>query len=167
MPVTADSYEARHSEALASVMLPGSATFRTLVSAADTAAALAFIVEDDSGRELKAIDGSALDLTKAFGVVRFGEMNTEVRALYTYGYSGTAEILLCIPVVTTDTPAEQFRRARNIQGLVRAELQALFGTAGALVAGTFTSERIELADETSANRLRLIAPLSLSWRDIP
>lgn len=166
MHVTADSYDARVSAA-AVTMLAASATFRTLVAAADAAAAQAFIIEDDSGRELRAVNNAAIDLTKAFAVVRLGPVQSELRAVNTWGRSGDGEILLFIPVVTADTPAEQFRRARNAQGLIRADIEAQFGTAGALTAGTFTTERIELGDETTANRLRLIAPLTFSWRDCP
>lgn len=166
MPVTADSYDARVSAAVVT-MLAASATFQALVAAANAAAARPFIIEDDSGRELKGVDGAAIDLTKAFAVVRLGPVQSELRAANTWGRSGDGEILLFVPVVTGDTPAEQFRRARNAQGLIRADIEAQFGTAGALTAGTFVSERIELGDETTANRLRLIAPLTLSWRDCP
>jgi hypothetical protein len=167
MTVTADSYEAKVSEATVA-MVAGSSTFRTLVAAADAAEAKGFIVEDVAGRANKASNGGALNIAGHYAIVAAGPLESELRAVNTYGRSGTVEVLLHFLVTAAEDPDDQFRAARNAQGLLKADMEALFGTANTyLTAGTIQSGQIELAEGTGANRLHLLCPLNISWRDVP
>ena len=167
MAVSASSYEAKVSEAVVA-MIAASAAFQTETGAANATEALAFIVEDSGGRDAKAVDGTAIDQAVACALISMGPMQSELRAVNTYGRSGDVAVLLSVPVDPTEDPDDQFRAARNLQGTVRAEIEALFGTSSSyLTAGTIESQQVEVTQPDTKNRQHLVCPLLISWRDVP
>lgn len=167
MAISALSYDAKVSEA-AVAMVAASATFQARVAAANATAARAFIVEDYGGDEALAVDGTAINQSGTYAIVCAGPISTELRAVNTYGRKGTVSVLLIMAVLIAEDPAARYRDARNFQGLVRADLEALFGTANTyLTAGEIQTEQIELTQPDRKNRLHIIAPLIIEWRDLP
>lgn len=171
MPVTYDSYLAKVVEA-GITMLAASATFRTLVGAADSAAAKTRIVESWGGApaqaggaaKAKAVDGTSFTAAPPFGHVHSPGMQQELAGVGFYIYRGDVMIgLVQVRKLTGETPAEQFRRARNIADGVRADLTAMFGTTGCFAQGTIDIDGPELPDETGADGDALVATLILSW----
>lgn len=171
MPVTYDSYLAKVVE-YAITMLAASATFRTLVAAADSAAAKTRIIESWGGAptqaggvaKAKAVDGTSFTTTPPFAHVHATGMDPTSAGIGVYTYRGDVLIgLVQARKLTGETPAEQFRRARNIADAVRADLMAMFGTANCFAQGTIVIDGPELPDETSADGDALVATLILSW----
>jgi len=173
MPVTSDSYESKVSAA-AVALIAGSATFQAITAAANATAAKAFIVEDWSGvddarpnAQPKASDGTTLVITNGWAVVRLESSATEHRAFNTYGRSGTIDCGIMIPTTAADNPAERFRRARNAQGLIRAEMQAQLGATDTFASADIRTEPVVLMDETGALRDHFLCPIIIDWRDLP
>jgi hypothetical protein len=172
MPIAATSYEAQVSAAMLN-MLAASATFQTLTGAASAAAARAFLIEDDGGQitQGKACDGTALNAGVTYFVVRTGPLRRVDRAFNTYGAEGEVGILGVLARIGNESDTDALRRARNAQGGIRADLEAMFGTivngAAALVAGRFDGPPPEITDTTGPLRGRIYLFLDLAWRDIP
>lgn len=167
MTVTADSYEAKVSEAIVQ-MLADCAKFQTIVGASDATAAKSFIIEDDAGETSLAVDGSQIDVSCAFGVVRLGETRRVDRAHLTWGREGDATIILAFKPETNDEPNVAFRRARNSAGTICAELQALVSAAATrLPYATFNLTDVVMADEVGALANSFVASIAVTWRDIP
>ena len=173
MPVTSDSYDAKVSEAVVN-LVAGSAAFRTMVSAANPTAALSFIVEDWSGIDddapsgaPKASNGTTLVITNGYAVVRVSELLTERRALGTFGRSGTVDVAIMVPTTAADTPAENFRRARNAQGTIREQIQAQIGGATTLLWADVRADPIQQMDDTTAMRGFYFCPIIIDWSDLP
>ncbi len=166
MTVLPTSYEANVSAALVQA-LADAATFQATASAANATMAKAAIVEDDAGDSLKAVDGSNLDITRFWGLVRMGPTNRVDRAARTWGYEGTATIALIFWPDATDTPSEAIRRARNVGGAIASELQAQIGGAARLCYATFEIGEIAVCDEVGPEQGALIIPIAVTWRDLP
>lgn len=171
MPVAATSREAKISEALVN-MVGTCAIAQSLTGAANLTACKAFIVEDYAGDRgtFKAVDGTTLNPLLTFFVVRLGEVTAEKRARDTYGWTATATIMINQAVTPGDTPAEQFRRIRNAQGDLAAQLTAQFGSVSpfvAHVAGEINPREIILADDVTPNRLHLVATIDCTLFDLP
>lgn len=174
MPVTSDSYEAKVSAAVVD-LVAGSAAFRTIVNAMNATAAKAFIVEDWSGVNddvptagtPKASNGSTLVVTNGWATVRLLELLTEQRAFGTYGHTGSVAVAILLPTTGGDNPAEQFRRARNAQGTIRAQIQAQIGGASTLLQANVRAEEVVLLDDTDALRGHFFCPLIIDWSDLP
>ncbi len=173
MTVTATGRESLISQALYQ-MLASCAEVQTLVGAVSWTAALSFIVEDYGGEHhnggFKAVNGATLDPDSIWFTTRLLEVAAQKRARDTYGWTAQAEIVMNLPVETADTPVEKLRRARNSQGTIRAQLEAQIGSTApitCILSAEFKTEPVYLADDTSANRLHLIAPISASIGDLP
>ncbi len=173
MTVLASGRESLISEALYR-MLANCAEVQTLTTTASWTAALAFIIEDYGGERdndgFKAVDGSTIIPEDIFFTVRLLGAPVEKRARDTYGWSAQAEIILNLPVEDDDLPAEKLRRARNSQGAIRSQLEEQIGSSSpftCILSGLFDTEPVFLADVTTANRLHLIAPISVSIGDLP
>ncbi len=154
--------------------MAASTTWQAACGAIDATAAKAFIVEDWSGTDddtpdgiPKAVDGSTLVTTGAWAVVRCRELQTERRAAGTYGHRGTAMVSVQLPIQATDNGPETFRRARNITGLIRAEIQTLIGGPTTLQWCDIRAEEITLTDETRGHRGFILCPSILDWSDLP
>ena len=172
MTVPATSYEALVSAAAVN-MLAASTTVQTLAGVGTAAAARAFIVEDDGGQitQGKSCDGAPLNPVVSYFVVRAGPLRRVDRALNTYGAGGDVGILGVLTRIGNESDSDALRRARNLQGNIRAELEALFGTTvngtAAFVAGLFDAPPPEICDTTGPLRGRIYLFLDLVWRDIP
>jgi len=173
MPVTADSYESKVSEA-AVALLAACAAFRTLTGTATTAAAKGRVLEDWAGRDdapggvdFRASDGSALSINATFAAVRVTDTQSEQRAHGTWGRRGTVLVVIFMKGTATDTPAEAFRRARNAQGAIRAEMEAQIGGAATFAWAEIRTEQIVQDDDTGCFRGFYQIPLTIEWRDCP
>ena len=174
--VAAAGYLAKVSEAIVQ-MLADSATFQTLVGAANAAAAKTRIVEDDAGRSddeggvSTAVDGSTFNpATTNWGVVMLGDENPrEERALRTTGRSGSFSIMLIIrPSDPTDDPASAKRRARNTASAVADGVQALFGASTSRICGgSCVVSSCSKADAIRSLAGAYVAILDGTWRDVP
>ncbi len=171
MTVSYTSYKA--SATLAAItMVAGSATFRTLVSAATPTLALAKIVEEwggtpklAGGRE-KAIasDNSAFTATPPYAIVHLPSLDVERIGIAVYRYHGSVDVVLIMPRrVSTETPPESMRRATNTADAIRDEILAQFGTTGCFAVGTCEIIGPGLADETGADSDALQALLTISF----
>lgn len=173
MTVSASGRESLISQALY-LMLANCAEVQTLTGAANRTAALSFIIEDYGGEQdnegFKAVDGATLNPDLSFFTVRLLNVQVDKRARDTYGWTAEAEIVLNMVVTAADAPAEKLRRVRNSQGAIRAQLEAQIGSTTpitCILSGLFNSDPVYLADVTTANRLHLIAPISVSIGDLP
>jgi hypothetical protein len=177
MTVTPSSYEA-YSVKYAIDMLAASSTFQTLVgatvgnAAAKIAAAKAFIVEsyggntNEAGGSAKAYatDGAALTLSAPYAHVNSVRMDANYIGVGTYEYSGDIEIILVIArTVSGEKAPEIFRRARNVGGGIRSDLEALFGTAGYLARGEVEFEGPMIRDDTGAESGDVLVHLTIKW----
>lgn len=173
MPVTHDSYESKVSEA-AVALLAGCASFRTLTGSASVAAAKGKILEDWGGRDdsaaglnFRASDGTSLSIAATFAAVRVTDTQTEQRAQGTWGRRGTVLAVVFLRGESTDAPGEAFRRARNAQGSIRAEMEAQIGGATTFAWADIRAEQIVQDDDTGCFRNFYQIPLSIEWRDVP
>ena len=172
MTVAATSYEAQVSAAVLN-MLAASTTFLAVTGAASAAAARSYLIEDDGGQitQGKACDGAALNTALPYFVVRTGPLRRVDRAFNTYGAEGEVGILGVLTRIGSESDTDALRRARNAQGSIRAEFEAMFGTtvngAAALVAGRFDAPPPEITDTTGPLRGRIYLFLDLAWRDLP
>ncbi len=175
MPVTADSYNAKVSEALVQ-QLADCPAFRTLVGVANATLAKAFIIEDDGGDAETgaagsvACDGSTINATTAsFAVVRLtGAQRVDRGANLTFGWEHTAEIDLIVRPTTGDTPPEAFRRVRNVAGAIMEEFQALFGAVAARICYGLCGESATMrTDAIKSLKGAFLHRTPLTLRDIP
>ena len=104
MAISASSYEAKVSEAVVA-MIAASAAFQAAVGVANATAARSFIVEDSGGRESKAVDGTAVSLATTCALISMGAMQSELRAVNTYGRSGEVAVMISMPVTTAAAAA--------------------------------------------------------------
>jgi hypothetical protein len=170
MPVTATSREAKISEALVNMTASCAAVLAEF--SLTYPGTKARIVEDYAGERgtFKAVDGSTLNPDATFIIVRLGPVISSKRARDTYGWEGTAKILFNQLATGSDTPAEKFRRTRNVMGDIRAQLEAQLGSQSpfqALAAAEFSAGEIYLSDEIAANRLHLVADIDCKLFDLP
>lgn len=172
MSVTYDSYEAAV-VGYAIAMLCGSATFRTLVGAANPTAAQARVIEFDGGNpyevgqaQARAADGSTFTVAPPYAQVAATDFSSDdTTALGWVRRNGTVEIAITFPPVANDTPAERVRRTLNLLGLIRAEIEAQFGTAGKLALGFVGTQLMPLPDDTGALRGTTAGKLTITWRN--
>ena len=165
--VTASGYAAEVSAA-AVAMLAGCAAFQTATSTATAAAAKAFIAEDDAGTETPTnCLGTTLVVTGVWAAVRASDVRHVQRAWQTWGHEGEVTLHLHVPTTAGDDAGSIIRRARNLQGTICTQLEALFGTAGHLVAGWPEAGAITLDDETTALRGVCTCPIIIHWSDLP
>lgn len=136
MPVSYTSPEAQTLQLLENLPL-NSATFRSVVSAADVAAAKAKLVSlwggraKDAGGEGKAIalDGSTLSFPCAHGQLKHGEFPVDATdAWRTHQRRGNAMLLLYWARDTDHTPAEVSRDGLNKLGAIATEMRNLLGS---------------------------------------
>ena len=166
MTVTATSYEAQVSAALVA-MLAASSTFTT------AGGSRSLIAEDDGGlaRAPKNCDGGTLVITGLWAVVRVTECVTALRALGTYGHEGKAQVLIVLPRNASESHTDWIRRARNMGGGVRDDMNAMWGTVVATVptpaSAEITTSEPMVADDTSALAGSCFVHLEISWKDIP
>lgn len=169
MPVAATGYESQVCAAIVG-MVANCASWRTLVGASTADQAKGFIVEENSARDEAATKQAAvgdLDETQPMAVVRSLGVDTETVGYLTYQRNGTAEVFLRLPLTDGDTPAEDFRRLRNLSWSVVAEMEAQFGTSGALVAGEISAGETAFGDPTKSNRKTILCVLTIRWSDRP
>lgn len=172
MSVAYTSYEAAV-VGYAIAMLVGSATFRQLVGADTPTQAKAFVIEFDGGdpREVgaaKAIasDGSTMEIRPPYAQVASTEFDADDTQAYGWvKRSGEVQIAITMPAVAGDTPAERIRRALNIIGGIRADIEGQFGQAGTLALGSVASRLMPLPDETGALRGTTAGQLTIHWRN--
>lgn len=169
MTVSPTSYDAKTSDAFVR-MLSACTSVQTWLGAANAAAALTKILEDDSGDLVTkyAGDGSSVDLAGNFLVVRLGETRRVDRAWLTWGTEGDATIVLAEVATAGDKAPESMRRARNNAGAIRVEFESKFsGQADYIPAGRITMSETVVCDESGGLNGRLLTILTVAWRDIP
>lgn len=166
MTVSATSYESQVSAALVS-MLAACAAFT------GAGGSRANIAEDDGGlaRAPKNADGGTLVLSSVWAVVRVMKCVSRLRAFDSYSHEGDAQILVVIPRNINEVHTDWMRRARNIAGGCRDQMNALWGTTISAVptpaAGEITVTDPIVADDTSALSGSCFIHLEIAWRDIP
>jgi hypothetical protein len=177
--VTADSYEAQ-AIALAINMLAGSATFRTLVGAASAAEALDFIIETHSGAPGandgrlgmgKAVSGKAIDLAKPnYAIVGMDPgLGVDTGGVGYYDYEFSIGVRLVQDRLLSnqpggETPAEGTRRAWNVTGLVRFEMQGQVGSGTTTLADAEIRSEGLFLDEEGVHRQHIITQLLITAR---
>lgn len=169
MVLAANGYEAKVSEALVQ-MLADSGTFQTWCGV--PAQPKSRVVEDDGGEGVAyASDNTVLDpSTGNWAAVRLADpacRNITRAGFNTYGKQGSALITLVERVTAGDKPAEVIRRARNNAGLIKDEIQALFGASAARIcAGEVSLGPTNLQDDTGALKGCCLTELPIEWRDL-
>lgn len=156
-------------------MLAASATFQTLVGAANATAAGAFIVESDGGEPLEilnaqtalAYNGDQLDLmAPPFAIVSSDTMDSQQAGVGVYDRSGSIRVMLfCARQIDGDNPDGVMRAARNAMGAIRSDLEALQGTAATYLA---TIESIDTEgpfkpDSTGPDAHVIPCILTINW----
>lgn len=148
MPVTADSYEAKVMER-AVFMLCSCASFRSALALynnvviADATAAKAYVIESWGGdgkrhrNQTKVIfaDGVERVLPACYAIIDLGEDGVLVEEIGVASddYSWRVGLTAWAPrLLAGETPPEAIRRARNLQGAIRSEYRAQFGSANCL-----------------------------------
>jgi hypothetical protein len=165
--VTASGYAAEVSAA-AVTMLATCAAFQTATSTSTVAGAKAFIAEDDAGTETPTnCLGTTLVATGVWAAVRVEAVRHVLRAWRTYGHEGEVILHLHVPTTAGDDAGSIIRRARNLQGTIVTQLEALFGAAGSLVDGWPEGGAITLDDESGAMRGFCTCPITIHWSDLP
>ena len=141
-------------------MLAGCAAFRTLVGAADATGAKGFILEswggdhvinaNGDGNTATACDGSTVDLSAAFGSVHCERVPAELIGVGVYSRSGEVQILIELPEPPPgETPGETMRRARNLGGALRHQMEAQLGGADAFAVASIDFDGATIADNPS------------------
>jgi hypothetical protein len=173
MTVTADSYESKVSAAIVQ-MLADSTNWLLITDAYDATDAKAFIVEDDGGESLLAVDGTPIDITAPWAVVHINESKRSDRAWLTFGREGSASVILMLRATAGDSAPDAVRRARNTGGLIAADMQALVGASSSrLLYATFDVGEVVVEAEDGALGAdgtlspTYMVPISITWRDIP
>jgi len=172
MTVPYTSYEAAVI-GYAIAMVAGSAAFRTLVGAADTTAALGFIVEFDGGDPAEAGDGQAIaangvafDMTPPFAQVASMQYPTDdEQAIGWIKREGAVLVAIVIPPTAGHTAPERTRNALNVLGTIRDDIDAQFGTAGKLARGRAELELQPLPDGAGASRGTTSGVITIHWRN--
>jgi hypothetical protein len=166
LPITATSYESQVSAALVS-MLATAASFTA------GGGSRALIAEDDGGhiRDPKNADGNSLVMSGIWAVVRVNKCRSFLRALNTYGHDGDAQILIVIPRNVSESVTDGMRRARNIGGGIRDDMNAMWGTVISSVptpaSGEINVTECVLADDTGPLAGKFFIHLEIAWSDIP
>lgn len=155
-------------------MLAGSATFRTLLGATLGASAItakARIIESWGGnppqagaaRSAKATDGTSFALVPPFAHIHVPSIPSDRIAVATYEYRFDVRIVVLMPrLVGSETPAETFRRGRNVLGGIRADIEDQFGDTGCFAVGSVNTEGPELPHEASADGDSLVGSIIVS-----
>lgn len=166
-PLASTSYASLVSQAVC-LMLSSSANFQAWTGTNSSATALSWIVEDDGGvGQCYATNNAELDPAAGnWAAVRMGEPKRVQRAFLTWGWGGDGEIQLVEHITAGDKPPEVIRRARNNAGLIGQDMQALFGSTGALVAGEIDVGKSVIQDLTKSLANCVITPIHLTWRDL-
>jgi hypothetical protein len=175
--MTAEDYTSFEAQAIqaAITMLSGSATFRTLVGAADAAAALASIIEHDGGSPLdngadgiaKSCNGTAITLATApFAILVQGEIDADADQAYGWQrLSGKIDVWIHVPTITGLAIQERTRRAWNLSGAIREEMRAQIGSTGCLALCAITAGTMPLPDDVGAEAGGIAAHLTIDWRN--
>ena len=163
MTVTADSYDAKLSAAI--VTMVGACAAWTWTANQ--------IAEDWGGQDKLNAAGTALNLAQTWALVRLGPTEEETVAAWTTVRRGTAEVILAVRSDAADKPAEAIRRARNLAGLLADQLRAQLGGAGKLLYATFHVSEVFVtqpgasgnSDSTLPRELEVT--LTIRWSEIP
>lgn len=154
-------------------MVCGSATFRTLVGAADATAALGRVIEFDGGDAAeagsdKAIAANGTPFTIAPPYAQVASMvfpTDDEQATDWTKRDGTVLVAIVIPPTTGHKAPERPRNALNILGTIRAEIEAQFGQAGKLARGKAELEMKPLPDGAGAARGTTSGIITITWRN--
>lgn len=153
-------------------MLINSATFRTLVGAANPTAAQDYVILGDGGQtddgQAQAGTGAAIPVGSAhacLGAVRFpveGPYPTDTYERRT----GDLLILIYVPPLPGSTPAERYVRALNLLGAIRTELRAQQGSAVGFAHVGVSAQLYPVHDDPAVPyRGEYVGELTLSWRN--
>lgn len=172
MTVAYTSYEAAV-VGYAIAMLCGSATFRTLVGAADATAALGRVIEFDGGDPAEAGDGKAIAangvaFTIAPPYAQVASMSFPTDDEQATGWTkrdGAVSIAIVLAPTAGHKAPERPRNALNILGAIRDEIDAQFGTTGKLARGHADLELKPLPDGAGASRGTMSGLLTIHWRN--
>ncbi len=150
-------------------MLAASSTFQGLVGVITSAAAKGAIIESVGGigatqDQGVTVGGGVITVgTANFAVVHEDSFESTEIALRTFGYSGTINVDLLMPLNALDTAPEMMRRMRNQAGGIKADMEARFGQSGYLLRGHITEHDYRILDETSDFKGYAVATLSINW----
>lgn len=169
MTVSYTSYEAKVIEA-AITMLADSTTFRTMVGAASPTEAKSKIIETDGGDpsesgqgKATACDGTTFTVKgSSYAQVACMSFPTDSPVLGWTKRDGEVMIGLIMLETAGDKPPERMRRAANVFGAIRDEIEAQAGGVGVLNAIPSLVIR-PLPDLTSGKRATLQATITIPW----
>ena len=172
MTVPYSSYEAAVID-YAIAMLCGAATFRTLVGAADAAAARGRVIEFDGGDPAEAgsdkaiaADGSSFTIAPPYAQVAAMQFPTDDEvAIGWTKRTGDVLIAVVLPPTAGHKPPERPRNALNLLGAIRDEIEAQFGQAGKLANGHVELELKPIPDGAGASRGTMSGLLTIHWRN--
>jgi hypothetical protein len=169
-PLAPLSYAANASAA-AVTMLSTSSNFQAWSGAGSQSAALAFIIEDDSGEgALKYASNNEVIVVASqnWGTVRIGQCRRIQRAVQSWGWLFDIKIQLVEHITLSDKASEVFRRARNNAGLIQQDFQSLCGTASNYIvyAEANLGESV-IQDPAGALAGCVLTTIDLNCRDIP
>lgn len=172
MPVSPTSYSALATQC-GVAMLAASTTFQTLVGAANSTAALSWIIESFGGNprannaqdKATATDGTLFATTSPHGIVHLRTFNRTLAGVGYWNSEGTTEIAIYqARFLTGEKPPEQLRRARNVLDGIRADIDALFGTQSTYYAtGNTSEEGPGFPDDTGADAGLSLGVLLINW----
>jgi hypothetical protein len=172
MPTTYDSYESKVIE-YALAMLINSAQFRLMVGAATPTDAKSFVVESwggDPGRttgknKFIASDNAQKNAVPPYALITENNIDPQLNGISSIDYNGQVVIQLVMPrKLTGETPPESMRRARNVLGIIRDEIQAQFGTTGRLATGAAISAGPFIPEDSGADGDALLAEILINWQ---
>ncbi len=153
-------------------MLAASGSWRAAVGATTSTAAKARIVEGDGGAAGDVPRGSMInclgDLVAIAGVramvTSSGIESDDSQAIGHVAHRGSVEILIVVPPTPGDAPPERMRRARNLCGLIRDEMQAAVGGPGAFAHAHIDLSAAEIIDDAPAVRDVVATTITIHWR---
>jgi hypothetical protein len=174
---SAEPYTSIEAQAVhcAITMLAGSATFRTLVGAADAAAALASIIEHDGGSPLDngadgiatSCNGTAITLaTASFALVVQTDVVADADQQYGWQFlSGKIEVLIHVPAIPGLLVHQRTRYAWTLSSAIQEELRAQIGAPGCLALCGIAASTHPLPDDVGAESGGIAARLAIDWRN--
>ena len=175
MTVTASSYEA---VALGNAvrMLSACASFQAMVGAASAAAALGSIIESVGGNPGEnagkkgmaiAVDGAEIDLGSSphaiVGLVPGLSSSGGSIGYYDRDFTIRISLIQLRRLSDTELPSDMSRRAWNNTGLIRDQLEAQKGSAGALADFEANSDGLFM-DEEGVGRNSIITEITITAR---
>jgi hypothetical protein len=176
MPATTPTSYAAWTVQYAIAMLAASATFQTLVGAANETEALAFIVNGWGGDPQTAggqgkttmADGTVKDRPTSYGLV--SPEDPVVRrtgiAFRSSSYSGRIQVFIVAAVQANETAESVTVRGRNLLDAIAADIDAQFGSVGKLLAGDLEVSGPSLPDAVGSKRATFDGQITIDWRDV-